>query len=113
MERTADWHRRFRAAAAVYGHLHIPLTLAIDGVRFDEVSLGYPREWKSRAEQPPYPVRRIIPPDPDRRPIDHRLLKAFGRAKRKSTLAGTPTDAVAEAAAELRRGRERMSRMLR
>lgn len=41
---TADWHRRFRAIAVVYGHLHIPRTIEEDGVRFEEVSLGYPRE---------------------------------------------------------------------
>jgi predicted MPP superfamily phosphohydrolase len=41
---TADWHRRFRAAAVVYGHLHIPRTTWHDGVRFEEVSIGYPRE---------------------------------------------------------------------
>jgi 3',5'-cyclic AMP phosphodiesterase CpdA len=41
---TADWHRRFRAVAVVYGHLHIPRTIWQDGVRFEEVSLGYPRE---------------------------------------------------------------------
>lgn len=45
-ERTADWHVRFGAAAVVYGHLHIPRTTYEDGVRFEEVSLGYPREWK-------------------------------------------------------------------
>ncbi|HEV2636986.1 MAG TPA: metallophosphoesterase [Actinocrinis sp.] len=43
-ERTADWHIRFGAAAVVYGHLHIPRTTWHDGVRFEEVSLGYPRE---------------------------------------------------------------------
>lgn len=45
-ERTADWHVRFRAAAVVYGHLHIPRTTWEDGVRFEEVSVGYPREWR-------------------------------------------------------------------
>ena len=45
-ERTADWHTRFDAAAVVYGHLHIPRTTYEDGVRFEEVSVGYPREWK-------------------------------------------------------------------
>ncbi|MEV1174636.1 metallophosphoesterase [Nonomuraea sp. NPDC049784] len=44
-ERTHDWHRRFAASVAVYGHLHIPRTSWSDGVRFEEVSLGYPREW--------------------------------------------------------------------
>jgi 3',5'-cyclic AMP phosphodiesterase CpdA len=46
--RTADWHRRFRARAVVYGHLHIPRVTWQDGVRFTEVSLGYPREWHRR-----------------------------------------------------------------
>ncbi|MEU6234593.1 metallophosphoesterase [Kitasatospora sp. NPDC047058] len=47
-ERTADWHLRFRAAATVYGHLHVPRTSWHDGVRFEEVSVGYPREWRAR-----------------------------------------------------------------
>jgi len=47
-ERTATWHVRFRAAAVVYGHLHIPRTTWHDGVRFEEVSVGYPREWQPR-----------------------------------------------------------------
>lgn len=47
-ELTADWHKRFNAVEMVYGHLHIPRTTHYDGVRFDEVSLGYPREWKPR-----------------------------------------------------------------
>ncbi len=46
--RTADWHLRYRAAAVVYGHLHIPRTTWQDGVPFREVSLGYPREWQPR-----------------------------------------------------------------
>ena len=41
-EQTADWHLRFRALTVVYGHLHIPRTTWEDGVRFEEVSLGYP-----------------------------------------------------------------------
>jgi 3',5'-cyclic AMP phosphodiesterase CpdA len=53
--RTADWHVRFRAAAVVYGHLHIPRTTWHDGVRFEEVSLGYPREWQRRARGPRVP----------------------------------------------------------
>jgi 3',5'-cyclic AMP phosphodiesterase CpdA len=57
---TADWHSRFRATVVVYGHLHIPRTTWYDGVRFEEVSLGYPREWgrRSRARAAP---RRILP----------------------------------------------------
>ncbi|MCA2212137.1 metallophosphoesterase family protein [Jidongwangia harbinensis] len=59
-ELTADWHVRYRAVVAVYGHLHIPRTTHYDGVRFEEVSLGYPREWKRRGV-PPRPMRRILP----------------------------------------------------
>ncbi len=47
-ERTADWHRRFNAAAVVYGHLHIRRTTWHDGVPFMEVSVGYPRERAAR-----------------------------------------------------------------
>lgn len=60
-DKTADWHLRFRATAAVYGHLHIPRTTHYDGVRFEEVSLGYPREWQPRGQNPPSPVRTILP----------------------------------------------------
>lgn len=48
--RTQDWHRRFRAAAVIYGHLHIPKQRILDDVRFHEVSLGYPRQWRHRPE---------------------------------------------------------------
>ncbi|NEC92595.1 metallophosphoesterase [Streptomyces sp. SID12501] len=47
-ELTSDWHLRYRATAVVYGHLHIPRTTVHDGVRFEEVSIGYPREWRRR-----------------------------------------------------------------
>jgi 3',5'-cyclic AMP phosphodiesterase CpdA len=70
-ELTEDWHLRFNAAVAVYGHLHIPLTLEYDGVRFEEVSLGYPREWRGRAK-PPAPLRHILPADPARVPYNRR-----------------------------------------
>jgi len=58
-ERTADWHLRYRAEVAVFGHLHIPRTTYADGVRFEEVSLGYPREWRKRARGP-IPLRKIL-----------------------------------------------------
>lgn len=57
---SADWHRRFNAVATVYGHLHIPRTTWYDGVRFEEVSLGYPREW-SRWNRRPGTLRQILP----------------------------------------------------
>ena len=58
--KTADWHRRFNTAAVVYGHLHIPRVTWYDGVRFEEVSLGYPREW--RRTQPAIPREIMIKP---------------------------------------------------
>jgi len=58
---TADWHRRFRSTAVVYGHLHIPRTTWHDGVRFEEVSLGYPREWARRGPRSREVPRRILP----------------------------------------------------
>lgn len=62
---TADWHTRYNAACAVYGHLHIPRTTWYDGVRFEEVSVGYPREWRRRK---PYRWLRQVLPDPDYAP---------------------------------------------
>jgi 3',5'-cyclic AMP phosphodiesterase CpdA len=58
-EATADWHKRFGAVDVIYGHLHIPRRTVYDSVRFTEVSLGYPREWGSRA--PIEPMRQIQP----------------------------------------------------
>ncbi|WP_416971348.1 metallophosphoesterase family protein [Streptomyces sp. 4F14] len=63
---TADWHRRFPVAAMVYGHLHIPRTTRHEGVRFEEVSVGYPREWKKR-ERPPGKPRLILPTEGESR----------------------------------------------
>jgi predicted phosphodiesterase len=45
---TEDWHRRFNARVVVTGHQHVPRTDWRDGTRFEEVSLGYPREWHAR-----------------------------------------------------------------
>jgi len=64
-EQTADWHRRFRARTVVYGHLHIPRTMFEDGVRFEEVSLGYPYEQDRHPERPRQLIQ-ILPPGPAR-----------------------------------------------
>jgi len=42
---TEDWHVRYGAIACVHGHLHVRATDLRDGVRFEEVSLGYPAHW--------------------------------------------------------------------
>ncbi|OTB00642.1 hypothetical protein M426DRAFT_324110 [Hypoxylon sp. CI-4A] len=44
--KTEDWHVRFGAKVVVSGHLHVPRTDWKEGVRFEEVSLGYPRQWQ-------------------------------------------------------------------
>jgi 3',5'-cyclic AMP phosphodiesterase CpdA len=62
-ERTADWHTRFNAEVVVYGHLHIPRSTVYDGVRFEEVSIGYPREWQRRP-RPESWLRPVLTPAP-------------------------------------------------
>jgi hypothetical protein len=57
---TEDWHLRFRALAVVSGHLHIRSTRHLDGVRFEEVSLGYPPQWDQGRAADQY-LREILP----------------------------------------------------
>lgn len=65
---TEDWHLRFRAEAVIYGHLHIRGRYERDGVRFEEVSVGYPPNWDQDLGLEPY-LRQILPhPAPDDRP---------------------------------------------
>ncbi|MFJ2788884.1 MULTISPECIES: metallophosphoesterase family protein [unclassified Streptomyces] len=65
-EETADWPVRYRAAAVVYGHLHIPRLIRNQGVPHYEVSLGYPREWRGRSDpgHAPRPVPGFSAPVP-------------------------------------------------
>lgn len=56
---TADWHQRFPLHSVVYGHLHIRSTRHLDGVRFEEVSLGYPQNWQPELGIRPY-LRQIL-----------------------------------------------------
>lgn len=46
-QRSQDWPYRYPCSVVVYGHLHIPKTVYRNGVRFEEVSLGYPRQWNA------------------------------------------------------------------
>ncbi|MDC0718980.1 metallophosphoesterase family protein [Nannocystis bainbridge] len=57
---THDWHRRYGARVVVSGHLHTRRTDWIDGVRFEECSLGYPREQRSGMLADAY-LRQILP----------------------------------------------------
>jgi len=67
--RSEDWPTRFRARHVITGHLHLRTTLWRHGVRFDEVSLGYPRDWRPERGIDYY-VRRIVPDTPH----DHRFV---------------------------------------
>lgn len=57
---TEQWHLRYGAQVVVSGHLHMRATDYRDGVRFEEVSLGYPRDWKSDSGMYHY-LREILP----------------------------------------------------
>ncbi len=64
---TEDWGARYRASVLVSGHLHLRSTLTRDGIRCEEVSLGYPREWNRDRSFDSF-LREILPsasPDPD------------------------------------------------
>jgi len=57
---TEDWHIRYRATVAISGHLHVRHTDWRDGTRFEEVSLGYPKQWDRHRGVAGY-LRRIMP----------------------------------------------------
>jgi len=57
--RTDDWHTRFPVTCVVYGHLHIRGTRHRDNIRFEEVSLGYPRQWDTSRDIQDY-LREIL-----------------------------------------------------
>jgi predicted phosphodiesterase len=50
-KKTEDWHNKFNAKVVVSGHLHIRRTDWIDNTRFEEVSMGYPRQWHDLLER--------------------------------------------------------------
>lgn len=73
---TEQWHRRYRASVVVSGHLHMRATDFRDGVRFEEVSIGYPQHWDQEKGLSHY-LREILPgptsiPTEDTGPMWHR-----------------------------------------
>lgn len=58
---TATWLQKYNIKIAISGHLHMRATDFINGIRFEEVSLGYPREW--RKDKPFKNYLRLILPD--------------------------------------------------
>lgn len=61
--RTEPWHLRHRAEVVVSGHLHVRATDWRDGTRFEEVSIGYPRQWDPARGWHTY-LREILPGPP-------------------------------------------------
>ena len=55
-----NWHLQYNAKVVVSGHLHVRATDYKDGVRFEEVSLGYPRDWRTSRGMQHY-LREILP----------------------------------------------------
>ena len=56
---TNDWHRRYNFETVVSGHLHLRSSREVDGVKFEEVSLGYPKQWNQSRGLEHY-LRRIL-----------------------------------------------------
>lgn len=58
--RTESLHTKHKVRAVISGHLHMRATDYRDGVRFEEVALGYPRDW-DQAKGMAYYLREILP----------------------------------------------------
>ncbi|GAB4275623.1 MAG: metallophosphoesterase [Candidatus Promineifilaceae bacterium] len=58
-KRTAHWTKNYPIHTAVYGHLHIRSSQQINGIRHEEVSLGYPQNWQQAKGIRPY-LRPIL-----------------------------------------------------
>jgi hypothetical protein len=61
--RTEQWHTHYNLHVVVSGHLHVRGTQWRHGVRFEEVSLGYPRQWQQSRGIGGY-LRQILPAPP-------------------------------------------------
>jgi 3',5'-cyclic AMP phosphodiesterase CpdA len=59
-KKTENWHKEFNVAAVISGHLHLRSTHWRDGVRFEEVSLGNPNQYKEHKPIDEY-LRQIVP----------------------------------------------------
>ena len=79
--KTKNWHRKYGAKVVVSGHLHVPRTDWIDGVRFEEVSLGYPAQWKAAKDlgMDVNTLMREILPGPPSPPPGHVPATAWRR----------------------------------
>ncbi|WJZ02953.1 metallophosphoesterase family protein [Corynebacterium freiburgense] len=62
---TRSWASRYEAKAVVFGHLHMPGTYVVEGIKHHEVSLGYPREWHRYPADRQWPVKILEAGDND------------------------------------------------
>jgi predicted phosphodiesterase len=77
-KKTEDWHTRFNAKVVVSGHLHIRRTDWKDETRFEECSLGYPKQWQDAQDQGldiNDMLREILPGPPEIPPLDRRATQ--------------------------------------
>ena len=65
---TENWHQHYPISTVVSGHLHMRATDWRDGVRFEEVALGYPRHWRPEKSIDDY-LRLILPHPPTPSPL--------------------------------------------
>ena len=79
-KRTEDWHTRFNAKVVVTGHLHVRRTDWKDETRFEEVSLGYPRQWEAARDlgKGVNEMLREILPGPKKPDRPHTVWKRYG-----------------------------------
>jgi predicted phosphodiesterase len=81
-KKTEDWHNKFNAKVVISGHIHIRRTDWRDNTRFEEVSLGYPRQWQNCAERglDINDLLREILPGPDTPPHEQKgtVWRHFG-----------------------------------
>lgn len=75
-QKTADWPERFAATTVVYGHLHIRRGQDLAGVRHEEVSLGYPKQWRGRRGTGTF-LTPILPMRPLDGPYDGPIPERF------------------------------------
>jgi hypothetical protein len=81
-KKTEDWHNKFNAKVVISGHIHIRRTDWRDNTRFEEVSLGYPRQWQDCTERglDINDLLREILPGPDTPPEEqkHTVWRHYG-----------------------------------
>jgi predicted phosphodiesterase len=47
-KRTEDWLKKYNIKMVVHGHMHIRGSKYKDGIKYEEVSFGYPRDWDEK-----------------------------------------------------------------